>query len=514
MRGIIRFLLLAFILAARPAYASRPVEFAEHVPRAGALVLPLSAPADLNVRGAALDVGVRAAIARGLEGADFDYAFGHTVVLYGVGTYPRILIIGTGSLPLDERALTDLSGIAGRETVHGWPATALLADGLVDPPSEAAALGLGASLGSYTFDIYRAETRGIDPPSTQTFMIVLAGADAARQAYRERYASLAHGVGFARDLVTEPANVIYPETFVDRTRAVFRSIPNVSIEVLDVAAMERLGMQALLGVGRGSSRPPRLLIVEYRGDRSRPLIVLAGKGITFDSGGISIKPREGLWRQKQDMAGAAAVMGALLALAERHAPVNVVAVAALAENMPDGGAQRPGDVVRANNGRTIEIINTDAEGRLVLADAVSYAARRYNPAALIDVATLTGAIRTALGPEYAGLFTQSDALAAQLLAAGRSTGEEVWRLHVHPAYAERMRSPIADIRNMVEDANPGAGLAAYFLSTFVPQGTPWAHLDIAGTAWSDDDLPASPAGATGYSVRLLERFVRDFRPTR
>jgi leucyl aminopeptidase len=275
--------------------------------------------------------------------------------------------------------------------------------------------------------------------------------------------------------------------------------------------MERLGMGAILGVGKGSQRPPRMLMVEYRGSPNAPLVALAGKGITFDSGGISLKPGTGMWAMKGDMGGAAAVVATVLSLAKSGAPVNVVAIAALAENMPGGSATRPGDILRAHNGKTIEVLNTDAEGRLVLSDAVSYAERKYRPAAIVDVATLTGAVTTALGDEYAGLFSRSDPLAEQLLRAGKASGEELWRLPLHPNYAKDMKSDVADIKNVDEGGAPGAGLGAHFIGYFV-EATPWAHLDIASMDLRSEALPTVPKGLTGFGVRLLDRFVRDFRP--
>ena len=269
-------------------------------------------------------------------------------------------------------------------------------------------------------------------------------------------------------------------------------------------------MGSILRVGKGSARPPRMLVVQYRGADTAP-VALVGKGITFDSGGISLKPGSGMWAMKGDMAGAAAVVGTALSLAKSRAPVNVVAVAALAENMPGSTATRPGDVVKAMNGRTIEIINTDAEGRLVLADGVAYAERKYNPAAIVDIATLTGSVGGALGDEYAGLLTRHDALADQLATAGRATGEELWRLPLHANYADDMKSDIADIKNSVEGGSPGAGFGGHFIGFFV-ENTPWAHLDIAGVDWRKTSLPAVPEGAVGYGVRLLDRYVRDCRP--
>jgi leucyl aminopeptidase len=319
-------------------------------------------------------------------------------------------------------------------------------------------------------------------------------------------------MAWARDITNEPANVIYPETFVESARAAFAGIRGVSIEVLDVPAMERLGMGALLGVGRGSERPPRLLVVRYRGagaPEGGP-IALVGKGITFDSGGISIKPSAGMGNMKMDMSGAAAVVGSTLALARSGAPVNVVAVAALAENMPDGTAIRPGDVLTAMNGKTIEIISTDAEGRLVLADALIWIERNLNPSVIVDVATLTGAVGGALGDDYAGLFSRHDALAAQIEAAADATGEDVWRLPLHPSYAQDTSSTIADIKNSGE-GGAGAGTGAWFIGEFISRDIPWAHLDIANMAYGGPS-DWKPAGAAGYGVRLLDQFVRDFTP--
>jgi leucyl aminopeptidase len=335
----------------------------------------------------------------------------------------------------------------------------------------------------------------------------------AQTHYELRGRALIEAMAWTRDISNEPANVVYPETFVRRTRAAFEDVRNVSIDVLDVSAMERLAMGAILGVGRGSERPPFMLIVRYAGPGAPegPPIVLAGKGVTFDSGGISIKGAENMGDMKMDMSAAASVTGAVLALARARAPVNVVAIAALAENMPDGGAIRPGDVITAMNGKTIEVINTDAEGRLVLADALSYAESALNPAVVVDLATLTGAVRGALGDEYAGLFSRHDALAQQLQAAGEATGENLWRLPLHPSYAEDMRSNIADIRNTGSGTGAGAGTGAHFIGEFINREIPWAHVDIANMAYSGAN-DWKPDGSAGFGVRLLERFVRDFQP--
>jgi leucyl aminopeptidase len=511
MRIVFASALLA--AAAAPADA-RPIEFAAQAPRTGALVIPLGTAGDLERRGTALDPGTRAAVERALASADFDYAAGSTLALRGIGPWSQLLIVGAGTEPLDAADLQDIGGKAAQELSRTKGPVVLDASGLAgDPAGAAVQIGLGAALGGYRFDRYKGAdpAKPRDPGLDAPFTIVTADPAAATTAYAREGRAVADAVAYARDLVSEPANVIYPESFVERTRAAFAGIGRTRIEVLDVPAMERLGMGSILSVGRGSVRPPRMLIVHYQGAAGAP-VALAGKGITFDSGGISLKPGGGMWEMKGDMSGAATVIGAVLSLARRQAPVNVVGIAALAENMPGGSASRPGDVVKAMNGKTIEILNTDAEGRLVLADAVAYAERTFRPAVIVDVATLTGAKVTALGDEYAGLFTRSDALAGQLLAAGEASGELLWRLPLHKNYAEDMKSDIADIKNVVEGGGPGAGLGAHFIGSFVTEATPWAHLDIAGNELEKTATPTVPKGAVGFGVRLLDRFVRDFRP--
>ncbi|MFN3944523.1 MAG: leucyl aminopeptidase [Allosphingosinicella sp.] len=501
--------LLAFSMP--PADAARPVQFAAEALAGSALVLPLGRADDLASRGTMLDAASREAVARALEAARFEYRRNATLPLRGIGPWRQILVIGTGTQPLTAPQLQDIGGTAARALAEEDGPVAVAAAGL--GADAAHLIALGARLGGYRFEGYRSEDPERPRPAGRAAPLTVVAADpAAAQARWQAGAALADGVFFARDLVTEPANIIYPESFVERTREAFRGLPGVTVRALDERQMRDMGMGAIMSVGQGSARPPRMLIVEYRGAGAQGApIVLAGKGITFDSGGISIKGRDGMWRMKTDMAGAAAVTGAVLSLARSRAPVHVIAISGLAENMPSGTAARPGDVVRAYNGRSIELLNTDAEGRMVLADAVSYAERQFRPAAIVDVATLTGAIVTALGQDYAGLFARQDELADQLLAAGRATGEELWRMPLHPRYAEAMRSPIADIRDIVEGGAPGAGFGAHFIGSFVTPATPWAHIDIAGTAWGTDS-PTAPAGATGMTVRLLDHFVRNFRP--
>ncbi len=321
----------------------------------------------------------------------------------------------------------------------------------------------------------------------------------------DRLAAVAAGSAYARDLVVAPGNELTPQSFIDRLDRLTRQ--GISLDVLDAATH---GLRLLQAVGQGSAVPPRLALLHWRGagKTERPL-VFVGKGITFDTGGIDIKPRADMEEMKGDMAGAAAVAGALYALALRRAPVNAVGVLALAENMPSGQATRPGDVVASYAGTTVEIIDTDAEGRLVLADALAYAAAKYRPRAMVDLATLTGAVEVALGRHRAGLFTADDQLAERLMAAGEAEDELLWRLPLTDAYDDALKSLAADLRNCDWEHGPDALHAARFLQHFVPDGVAWAHLDIAGLSEAEEDGPLAAEGPTGFGVRLLDRLAED-----
>ncbi|MEQ1551592.1 leucyl aminopeptidase [Sphingorhabdus sp.] len=480
---------------------ARSIVFATRPADDGVLVI-LMRDANLpnGVLGSAAEASVKAAIAN----ARFDGRDVSELTLRGIGRHARIELVGLGS----EGDAADRLRRAGGRVAQNLRNEAQPVSIVGAASDEAASVALGFSLGQYRFDRYK--TVGKSAPSTQPATIVVADVRSAEAEWKSRGAALAEGVTLTRDLSTEPANVIYPESFVARVREAFAGVSGVRIEVLDEAAMRRLGMGTLAGVGQGSRRPPRLMLVEYRGGSGAP-IALVGKGITFDSGGISIKDGAGMWEMKSDMAGAAAVMGAVVALSKSRANVNVMAVAALAENMPGGNAQRPGDVVRTYSGKTIEVINTDAEGRLVLADANEYVIANHKPAALVNIATLTGAVSLALGYEYAGLFARDDAMAAQMTAAGKAVGEEVWRLPLHPNHARTMGSEIADIKNSAEGGKPGASLGATFIGYFVDPSTPWAHLDIAGVNWADSSDDMTPKGASGWGVRILDEFVRNWK---
>jgi leucyl aminopeptidase len=378
-------------------------------------------------------------------------------------------------------------------------------EGLGLSSRDAARLAFGAAARSWRYDLYRTRLGRKQRPTLEEVIVIGAGSGADNA--WGHYSALLAGLDLTRSLVTEPANIVYPETFVERCRKAMDGT-GVEFEVLGPKEMTKLGMGALLGVAQGSVRPPRLLAMRWNGGGKGKPVVFVGKGITFDTGGISIKPALGMEAMKWDMGGAGAVAGLIRTLAARKAKVNVVGVCALAENMPDGNAQRPGDIVTSMSGQTIEVINTDAEGRLVLADALTWAQRQYKPQVVVDLATLTGAMIISLGHEHAGLFSNDDGLADGLLAAGRATGDTLWRLPMGDAYNKIMDSPVADMKNSASREG-GSITAACFLERFVEEGVKWAHLDIAGVAWSDKASHLYDKGATGWGVALLDRYVAD-----
>ncbi len=378
---------------------------------------------------------------------------------------------------------------------------------VIKPTAEAVArLCLGGVLRGWRHDIYRTKLAEKQKP-TLTAIIVVGAVDGTEDAWA-RLRAVGQGVALTRELVTEPANIIYPESFVarcDHLKAL-----GIEFEVLGLDELRAAGMGALLGVAQGSVREPRLLVMRWDGTNGaeKTPVALVGKGVTFDTGGISLKPPAGMEDMKWDMGGAGAVAGAMLALATRKAKAHVVGVCGLVENMPDANAQRPGDVVTSMSGQTIEVINTDAEGRLVLCDAITWVQKKYAPKIIVDLATLTGAIIISLGNEHGGLFSNDDDLAAQLTAAGKATGDPLWRFPLSPAYDKLIDSPIADIKN-VGPREGGSITAAQFIQRFVDEGVKWAHLDIAGMVWASKPGGTWDKGATGYGVRLLDRFVAD-----
>ncbi|MET0546426.1 MAG: leucyl aminopeptidase [Caulobacterales bacterium] len=427
----------------------------------------------------------------------------------------RVLVIGVG-----DTSKTDASGFEafGAQAVKallssGAKSAAFLTEGFgaIGPAEAAARTAFGGVLAAYRFDAYRTKLKADQKPSLAKIQIV-SGAGAAAETAFESLSAVAEGVYLARDLVSEPPNVLFPQAFAKRLREL--TALGVEVEVLGEKELADHDMRALLGVGQGSVRESQLVTMRWKGAKRKesPTLAVVGKGVCFDSGGISLKPGGGMDEMKGDMGGAAAVAGLMHAIAARKAKANVVGVVGLVENMPDGAAQRPGDIVTAADGQTIEILNTDAEGRLVLCDAMHYAQKQFEPKWMIDLATLTGAIITALGSEHAGVFSNDDGLAEAITAAGNATGEPVWRLPMGSAYDRMIDSKIADMKN-IATGRPGAAssiVAAQFLLRFVKKDVLWAHLDIAGTAWkSGSDDPREPTWATGWGVRLLDRLVQD-----
>jgi leucyl aminopeptidase len=421
----------------------------------------------------------------------------------------RLVVVGVGkTADIKDNDFLKLGGAAAGKLGAGNGAVTVAAElpaGAMKP-DQAAAIASGIRLRAYKFDRYKTRKKDAEEgPLHADVSIAVADVAAARKAFAPK-AHVVDGVVAARDLVNEPPNVLFPVEFARRASQLRKL--GVGVDVLDVGAMKKLGMGALLGVAQGSARPGRTVIMRWNGGRrgDQP-IAFVGKGVCFDTGGISIKPSGSMEDMKGDMGGAACVVGLMHALAARKAKVNAVGAIGLVENMPDGNAQRPGDIVTSMSGQTIEIINTDAEGRLVLADVLWYVAKKFKPKFMVDLATLTGAIMVALGTEYAGLFSNNDELAERLTKAGIATGERVWRMPLGPEYDKLIDSQFADMKN-AGNRNGGSITAAQFLQRFV-DGTPWAHLDIAGTAMGAPKTEINQSWGSGFGVRLLDRLVAD-----
>jgi len=422
------------------------------------------------------------------------------------GTVRRLLAVGIGTKSAD--AAEKLGGtVVARLLTSGESKAVIDLSGLDFDADAAARVGLGAMLRGWRYDRYRTKLKDKHKPTLKEIVIVGAGKGAGDR-FAERWAPVYEGVSLARELVTEPANIMYPESFVERVRASLKG-SGVEIQVLEPAAMEQMGMGALLGVAQGSAREARMMVLKWNGGAAdgQPT-AFVGKGVTFDTGGISIKPAAGMEAMKWDMGGAAAVCGAIKAIALRKARANVVGICGLVENMPGSNAQRPGDVVTTMSGQTVEVINTDAEGRLVLADAITYVQKNFKPGTIVDLATLTGAILVSLGHEWAGVFSNDDELAARLVAVGEATGDRLWRMPLAEPFDRLIDSAIADMKN-VGPREGGAITAAQFIRRFVDDGVKWAHIDMAGMAWSDKASAAADKGATGYGVRLLDEYVAE-----
>ncbi|UAB77562.1 leucyl aminopeptidase [Erythrobacter sp. SCSIO 43205] len=475
-----------------------------------------TAPSQINltatiVNKGAMPDGLDTALVKGAESSRFKAAPGQVFEGFTASgdAFARIALVGAGEKGADNRRLNlEKAGgaVIAKYLRSGEEALVLDLSQADLSAADAGAVLLGAKLRSWAYDKYRTKLASDKQISLKTVHVV--GAPEGTDADWERQAAIARGVEFTKKLVTEPANIVYPESFVELCKEAFEGT-GAQIIVLGEKEMTELGMGALLGVGQGSRRESKLLAIKWNGgnEGDKPS-VFVGKGVTFDTGGISIKPAPGMEDMKWDMGGAGAVAGGMLALVSRKAKANVVGVMGLVENMPDGNAQRPGDVVTSMSGQTIEVLNTDAEGRLVLCDALHWAQEEFDPAHVVDFATLTGAMMVALGNEHGGLFANDDALADGLLAAGKATDDKLWRMPLGPEYDKLINSPIADMKN-IGGRWAGSITAAQFLQRFIKKGVAWAHCDIAGMVWSDKPGATHEKGATGYGARLIDQFVAD-----
>ncbi len=496
--------------AEQPTRPPTTVVFTADLPTEGSLVLGVFAGNELGPLGQEIDANADGALTRAIEALEFEAEASTSQLVAaprGSGLQ-RILLVGLGERLAPKSALEwqTIGGNAVQAAIAAFKTAPPLA---FDAPADNTAdLAFGAKLGSYYFDRYITDGERIRSQGELT--VVTSAADAVQDIYRQALDPVADAMWLTRDASNEPANLLYPESFVATWQGHFKALDRVKLRVLDERDMRKQGMGAIYGVGQGSARPPRILIVEYSGGRAGDApIVIVGKGITFDTGGISIKSAKNLWNMKFDMSGAASTMGTLYALAARGARVNAVGIAALAENMPGSNAQRPGDIVSTLSGKQIEIRNTDAEGRLVLADAIHYGDITYDPVLLVDLATLTGSAARALGNNYAALLTRHDELVPDFLAAGELSGDRVWEMPLDDEHFEAIESNVADVINSGAEG-PGLSTAAAFIGTFVREQTPWVHFDIAGVAYSDEPAPlkASP-GSTSFGVRLLDTYIRE-----
>ncbi len=484
------------------------------IPASGGLAVGVLEGRTLTMTGQKVDKATSGALSRAIGSGRFKGARGEILEIHAPAGLKVNLLLAVGFGKPTE--LTDLrmealgGAIAKKFNAAGVTSGAIAIDPIkgakLNTANMAARAAYGAKLGTYRFDRYRTQEKPEKKPSLKTLNILTRTVATARKAYKP-LSVIADGVILTRNLVSEPANVIYPKTLAQEARKLNKL--GVKVEVLGRARLKQLGMGALLGVAQGSAHEAQVVVMRWNGapGKTQP-VAFVGKGVTFDSGGISIKPSGGMEDMKWDMGGSGVVIGLMSALAARKAKVNAVGVVGLVENMPSATAQRPGDIVTSMSGQTIEVINTDAEGRLVLADVLWYTQKRFKPKLMIDLATLTGAVIIALGDLHAGLFSNSDELCERLAKAGQAVGEQVWRMPLAPEYDRLIDSAAADMKN-VGSRGAGSITAAQFLQRFVA-GVPWAHLDIAAVTWSKKDKPTVPKGGTGFGVRLLDRLVADY----
>jgi leucyl aminopeptidase len=487
------------------------------VPAKGVVAVRVFDDCKLSAKASELDKKVGSAISRALKNSkSFKGKKGETLTIHAPSTsHDAVIVVGLGKAKeFDEKAVEVVGGklYAALNALKCKEASVLIeasTKASILGTEQAARMAYGLKLRAYRFDKYRTKEKDENKPQLENVHFLVEKASEAEDRYENDYKRVANGVYFARDLITEPPNVLHPESYAERCKHLEDF--DIEVKILGEKEMEQLGMGALLGVGQGSIRESKLVIMRWFGDpkgRDAEPVAFVGKGVTFDTGGISLKPSSGMEDMKYDMGGSAAVVGVLKALAGRKAKVNVVGVIGLVENMPGHNAQRPSDVVSTMSGQTVEVLNTDAEGRLVLADALWYTQDHFRPKIMVNLATLTGAITIALGDQYAGLFSNNDKLSTALTKAGEAVGERLWRFPMGKEYDKMLDSKIADMQNISNGRGAGSITAAQFLERFVNK-TPWAHLDIAGMAWVKKDLDICPEGAVGFGVRLLDRLVRD-----
>ena len=485
------------------------IEFAASTSAAEILAVLVHDGRALAGTGSALDAAALGALSKAMSHSRFTGAANSSLTVAApAGVDARsVLLVGAGAADKFDDLAVETAAAAAYHAAKMSGAEVLTIDAAHLSAEQAARVGFAVRLAAYRFVKYLTKQKADKIPSVTTVRVVASEVAAAEAAFG-LLSAVADAVLFSRDLVAEPANILYPAEFARRVKELERL--GLEVEILGEAEMEKLGMNTLLAVGVGSERESQLAVIKWNGGKAGEApIAFVGKGVCFDTGGISLKPADGMEEMKWDMGGAAAVAGLMHALAGRKAKANVVGVLGLVENMPDGKAQRPGDVVVSMSGQTVEVLNTDAEGRLVLADALWYTQQRFKPKFMIDLATLTGAMIVSLGLEYAGVFSNDDDVANAILAAGPKVGENVWRMPIPAAYERHIDSPIADVKNMGNGRAGGSITAALFLQRFT-NGTPWAHIDIAPTAWVKDSRnPTVPDGAVGYGVRLLDRMVAD-----
>lgn len=481
------------------------IELSALVPAEAALAVIVGEGLVLSSAAQALDAGTAGYFSAALKKAGFTGAKGKVQVVSALPEQPYAALVAVGAGDMSELKGLSLEA-AGANLWQGLKASGLEAVALDlsgFAAEDVATVRFALTLATYRFDKYFGQAKLDKAPALKSITLIAADAVAVDAAWQPLKA-VADGIILARNLVSEPANVLYPESYAEIIRG--HESLGLKVEVLGEAEMAALGMHSLLGVGQGSERESKLVVMQWHGAGDAQPVAFVGKGVTFDTGGISIKPAEGMEDMKWDMGGSAAVVGTMVALAGRKAKVNAVGVVGLVENMPDGNAQRPGDVVRAMSGTTIEVINTDAEGRLVLADALWYTQDRFKPQFMIDLATLTGAMIIALGLDYAGVFSNNDDLAGRIAEASKAVGENTWRMPLPPQYEKQIDSKIADIRN-IGGRPAGSITAALFLQRFV-NNVPWAHIDIAPVAWTNEmRIPTVPEGGVGFGVRTLNALV-------